>query len=466
MLTVEHLSSSPQDLVNLPPLKKIKGEPDQKEKSIDDTKLKAAQTIQKAWHNSQTRKERKLFLPMSLFKIAIPYIDKPDELEKLPSPPQGNSTNVYFLNDPRGAVVIKNYRTPQNAFVEFSRMLTARRACVGYKFVVTPAARVYRNYVVVLQLPIVPDQKAQIAMYVNCVDLFKEAVREFTNFLCRHSLNDLFGGHNCYAPLFHGQGSIPRYENVSLYLEDSVGKIGIVDTKGFLARGSTSQAQCEGAAENAIRFFPFNIDDIVSVTEKFFPDLDYRKVLVAIKENNEKLINRIYVDHREFLRKKQITIVNPIALAPIDQKMITDMFDTVSQFLTCVDVEPKHKSLSLHNCLGKDKEATLEALKKVFPDIVALVQDFITKQLNERSQEFKEKLTQDQLPTLRTIWINTNTSEGYEQFYRAIIGKLTMFKQNGDICYSILNKMLDYLVQQQYLYVSYTLNGYIRCIMC
>lgn len=153
----------------------------------------AAITLQRYYRGHVDRviynREKRHYLSYARFKQAIFYVDHRSERLKLPTADAG-ITAVYFLND----VVLKESGLVSSP-LRFEKMKRARNVCEenGYTHLVIPTARVYKDCIIEKRLPIDPHYLflKYIQFYTQHQDLFDQAAREFTGFLCQTTLFDL-----------------------------------------------------------------------------------------------------------------------------------------------------------------------------------------------------------------------------------------------------------------------------------
>lgn len=132
-------------------------------------KIAAAEQLQGIWRAYRAKvkaeKERQHLLHYSLLEKAKLYVDIPSNRKGLPIAPMCK-TNVYLPQEP---IVLKHTGAPKNQ-ERFDQMKEAREICSGYKHLVIPKARVYRDFIVEERLPIIAHEtKEHIGFYIdNC----------------------------------------------------------------------------------------------------------------------------------------------------------------------------------------------------------------------------------------------------------------------------------------------------------
>jgi len=252
-------------------------------------------------------------LDPSLFDRAKLYIDNNFDGEN-PIGGLGGHTPIFL---PRNlSVVIKSEQNSEVSSLRAKKMEEAQNICRsnGYTHLTVPNASPYKKFNIETRLPIgSTDIKRQIELYTRCPERFTKAIKELTNFLCQTTLSDLIGGKFDFNGL--SKDEFPRYDNAVLYLDEEhnqmKGRIGLVDLDGFEARHpSISQL------ESVIRLFPLHYNDIIQEAKIFWPTLEADSFAYA-RDSALNFINRIYLNHVNFLKSNGITPENPNKFAPL-----------------------------------------------------------------------------------------------------------------------------------------------------
>lgn len=362
----------------------------------------AAIKIQSIWRGYSARvkaeKARSPLLSYVLLEKAKHYIDMPSNLENVPLASNGK-TPVYLPNDL--PVVLKRSGFPQN-WSRFLQMHQGHEICEtsGYKHLVIPKARVYRGFIVESRLPITRHgTKAQIGLYIEYREQFTSAVKEFTGFLCQSSFRDITGG-SCdpYGTLFQPVG---RYDNIALYLEEQEGKIGLVDLERFTPECSKEENEwCFFKCRDAIRFFPYHFDEILSTARNFDPNIEnYRKKLEIERDEALKFFKLAYEDHLDFIKEKGITLQNPLEIVQISPTRKESIKEVIVS-----TIRNEHDKGYSEGCLGERPDEMIALFEESFPKILDFTMAFLSKILKREIDDEKRPIsTYSQLLACRTL---------------------------------------------------------------
>ena len=404
----------------------------------EEQKNVAATKIQSFWRGHlakvKVEKAKRHFLSYALLEQAKLCIDTLSQGEPLPRAPAGK-TPVYLPTEL--PIILKRCGSPANQ-ERFDQMKQAREICEqgGYKNLVIPRARVFRNFIVESRLPItVHGAKEQIGLYVENRERFTGAVQEFTGFLCQSSLLDITGGNrDPYGSL--SKTPIGRYDNVALYLEGNQGKIGLIDLEGFSPERSKSQEYwCFFPCRDAVHLFPYHLDEIMSVAKNFDSNIEtHRGALEKARNEALKRFKLAYENHLEFVVNKGVTFENPIAFEKLNVSRIEELKGVVEAAL-----RKEHEGFLFTGCLGENSDATLKLFnEQAFPQILDAIYNFINDRL-ESSMKFRKNKgaisSNLELLSLRTLTFTTYNNLYYRRCVGAVadlIGVLTFGKTSFD----------------------------------
>ncbi len=355
------------------------------------TEESAAVKIQSTFRGHQVRKiKQKYVQEFTLFKQAMPFIDKPEKLTGMPKASNGK-TLVYL--PPELPFVLKQTGSPYNK-TRFDKMKVGREVCnnSNYSHLIIPEARVYKNFIIEHRLPILEayDKKALIGFYVENKELFSKAVREFTGFLCQAHLPDITSGMTrdpfyslCEADL------LIRHDNVALYLENGVGKIGLIDVENLLLIPKTLQKrEALRACQETVRFFPYHLEVIIEAAKKFDPDIEsHRPVLEKERERLLKFFKKAYFEHLEFINLKNIDLADPVKFGVISFSKKEKIQENLETILKAENQDSWYK-----NCLGVNPEETLnyfreESFPAIIEAILKLIPDLLHANLQHHAKE-------------------------------------------------------------------------------
>lgn len=144
----------------------------------------------------------------------------------------------------------------------------------GYQHLTVARASFYRDYTIQSLLPITEEtNRLRLGRYIENEELFTDAIREFTGFICQAKLDDLTG----FQLVLGRYQELPRFDNAVPYIEDirgvKKGKIALADlddfvphTRGVFGRcyeylgGKSVQLCCDTSyqVETMIQLFPYH----------------------------------------------------------------------------------------------------------------------------------------------------------------------------------------------------------------
>ncbi len=250
------------------------------------------------------------------FERGVHYIDT-GNYHKLPHAPKGR-TPVFLPKDL--PIVLKEVRVTCDARI--AQMLEARQLLeiIGATHLVIPEARKYRGFLIEDRLPIDGvDYLEQMGLYVQNKDKFTKAIREFTAFLCRSELSDLWMRHDAHFLWGKVPSDVARFDNIPLYIENGEGKIGLIDLERLESHWLKADRYTKGWYENQmtrptdsnwsilITIFPYHFEDILDVVEKMWPGIHLDREFLESQKNDALQTYEIgYIRHREFLNRHGI----------------------------------------------------------------------------------------------------------------------------------------------------------------
>jgi hypothetical protein len=277
---------------------------------IDDL---SAVKLQSVWRGYRVRRN---ILPKENYNLAKLFLAHCPCIEEVPRASSG-ITKVYL--PPELSVVLKQ-SGKKGSEERFFIMCSARDFCLrkGYKQLVIPRALPYGEYNIEDRIPIKESkQKGQIGLYCEYKAKFTLAVQEFTKLLCQAVYPDIL---TLSHPYQRGP-AIPwgRYDNIPLFLEGDMGKIGLIDLQDFHIREERpSKEELIVCTKTAICIFPYHLEEILAVLVDMYSEMEPEKP--ALEVFGAQVIhqfNMMYIDHRKFVERKGIKIEEPGAFFPI-----------------------------------------------------------------------------------------------------------------------------------------------------
>lgn len=363
---------------------------------------------------------KKHLIKNSLFQRAKIYIDSPEKLANLPQANAGNSP-VYFLDKLR-VVLKKSLKINQR----FLKILSARNICLelGYSHLAVPKARIHGEFLIEKCLPIarVFDTKEQIGFYLEHLEQFTDAVKDFTAFLFQTSLGDLSG--NTSDP-FATFSNVPigRYDNIGMYLKDGMGRLGLID----LELKAHSDAPLDKCLE-AIRLFPYHFDIILETAKKFDPNIgQHLERLENERDEVMQYFKSLYLDHLDYVKENHISLKSPTTFKPISETRKEQIKQRLGEVLKNLNYAGKYKG-----CLGENEEETIKkfntsAVPNLLDNIVKFFELTMRNNLELNAQNSRE-FTYASLLTVRTLKFDLSL----EQLDELIGSSLTMLTFNQE----------------------------------
>lgn len=337
------------------------------------------------------------------FKAKIePILQDKDRLAKIPKAEQGvTAHSIYILEENDLPLVIR-------AGINVTRAYKATQAHAfaqekGLDLLAIPKPWFQGNFMIERQIPVVKGgMLGPMAFYYQNQQAFGPAIEQFVLFLGQSSLIDLVGNTtSALNDLFPG---FPRYDNLLVFEEEVGGeksyKIGLIDTETFqLLDKSPSREQKLEALEIAIRFFPYNFEEIIKAGKKLGLTLTATELESLKKEQSKWLdcFEKIIGSPLKHFEKHDISAANPSKILPIPP-IQSDFMDALKDRLAEKLLELHHHGTSddpnygysykALNCLGDSPKEVIQFYKDhIFPGHI----DLLLKALKEASTSIEEK---------------------------------------------------------------------------
>jgi hypothetical protein len=269
----------------------------------------AANALQKIWRGYTARRG---YLSNPGYAIYQPQCKSVLEGTEMPRASSGN-TQVYF--PPATPSIILKQSGKQEAIDRFSgmqRVLHILRS-QGSSHLVIPRAALCGPFLVEDRLPISSDDYINMQRYIDNPRAFDEAVLEMTRLFSKVHLTDLVSRQ--IHPISNIVGNTIRYDNLPLYIENGVGKIGLIDLEHIVDTPSSPGNRDFGfsvpssPSEILARIFPYHVDIIVEESNKLKMACTESHVRRSAKQGYE-FLQKGYIDHLNWLQQKKITTQN------------------------------------------------------------------------------------------------------------------------------------------------------------
>lgn len=391
------------------------------------------------------KNEKRHLLSHSLFEKAKAIIDEPTKLDACYRAQQ----NVFLPENL--PIVLKQTGSPVNE-TRFNQMKQARELCEksGYSHLVIPTARVHGDFIIESRLPIMHEHgiKEQIGFYIEHLEQFTKAVEEFTGFLCQSGIHDITGNTNDpYSML--SKVPIGRYDNVPMYLENGVGKLGLVDLEGFCppSRYYPSETNALWACLDAIRLFPHHLETIMRAAEKFDPRIEnHRQQIVEERDLTLEYFYNAYQKHVDFVKKNNIDKSNPNKLVEISENRKQKIKEVIEAVL-----RQQINKFHFKNCLGADPDATIKLFSEVaFPELLNATLAFIKALVDSTITAMGGISAISSYSEL----VSARTLEDYEQsvpflnLHKAVLSKLYMLNLKERFKSQLTSQLIDALLKE------------------
>lgn len=439
---------------------------------VSDEMVERSQSDDVTIKKDEPLKEPRHLLRNSLFIKAVPYIDE-KKFFNLPRATSGR-TRVFFPDDL--PIVLKQSGSPANQ-KRLDQMGQARDICdaSNYSHVVIPNARIHGNFIIESRLPIRKnhDTKEEIGFYLENREELTSAIEQFTGFICQSELDDITGKTNDkYSTL--SKVPIGRYDNVVMYVEEGVGKIGLIDLEGFKP-GAQDAKNVRYACLEAVRLFPHHLETIILAAKEFSPEIEnFRKTLEYERTYTLEYFEKAYQKHLNFIQQKNIDFTNPIALDEISHSLKEKMQSVIES-----EMRKEHEEPYFKGCLGENPNEALRLFNEVaFPQILEDISTFMTELLKGKLEYIggKDVITSySELTSLRTLEFNYHT-DTYRDLKRLIASKLDMLifdskhMAEGFVEETVIIPVLKELEKSgeiAYYNPSFGIGGYaVHCIFC
>lgn len=203
----------------------------------------------------------------------------------------------------------KNSRGSLSAYGRLNKMDQGRSVLkeIGSKHLIIPLARIHKRELIEQRLPVDCGFWEQTTLYLNNPEKFTAAIQELTEF-CRHAhIGDLIN-HNNNTGFIQSSGPMIRYDNLPIYLENGVGKIGLIDleqltlTKDLFAPEIATLAQ----------IFPLHIEEILKVAEKYEPTIRSDSYVKLKHKEARTALRSSHSDHPHFANQPLFKVLKPL----------------------------------------------------------------------------------------------------------------------------------------------------------
>jgi hypothetical protein len=325
--------------------------------------------------------EKKHVLSYALFERAKSYTEDSVKLTSAPNAPQG--ANKYKIYMPLDLPVVIRVCKDEKDFSRFPKMQQALAICSKNKFrcIEVPKARLQGSFIVEERLP---GENAStikgMAFYYENREHYKEAIKEFTTFLCYGYLSDIVGG-NKHIINYLGISKVPRFDNLLLYSIEHNGeklyKIGIIDFETFQLN-STKPSRCDVyyAIRSSVQLFPYHFDDIIELGITFFKMS--RKDIESLRAESQKsmqLYKIVCEDNFSFYERHNITLQKQ-TIFTITSERREELKRHMGAFVRNMHEHGLEDYLDACNCLNGDPdESALCFQEKLFPKMIRLVEE-------------------------------------------------------------------------------------------
>lgn len=282
---------------------------------------KAAITFQKLFRG---RKARKPLIDRNLYPKYLVQCKKTEERETKMARAKGGRAPVYLPKE-TPEIVIKRIGK-EFSVKRFHKMQEVRAILDSQKssHLIIPKARLCRNALVEDRLPINVDKYHNMGVYVDHSQLFDDPVREMVRLFSKGILGDLFTSGISFVPDVLSE---VRYDNLPFYIVEQNKKkearIGLIDLEHF---GLNHQSSASENLRVLARIFPYHLELIKKEAQQLNMQIDAKlnKELDVCAKIGEKFLEIEYINHRDFLRKKEVSKTVPESF-PVSPQRIEEV---------------------------------------------------------------------------------------------------------------------------------------------
>ncbi|MGR3951947.1 MAG: hypothetical protein QRY74_03430 [Chlamydia sp.] len=364
--------------------------------------------------------EKELALGTDLFQEALPYIDGTLSIEKLPKAKNGYS-RVYY-----GSSIVFKKCENKRGYNRLKKMYEASRLCTLYNYthLTIPKAFLHEDFIIEEFLPIGSQRvKEQIGLYIENYRLFDSAIREFTDLLCQSTFYDfIYDDHKNPYISVPGCKTLPRYDNIPLYIENGVGKIGLIDLEDFYSKPDTKNRLYN--IDTTLAIFPCHFDLIIETAKRYIPNINRE----FKKEDLLSSFQTIYKDHKEYIEKKylQERNISLESLLQSPEKFVSIECSEIRKKMLLKEIGKKSSEQrtcrELHE-FYKDVGGIEGAVESILPSVIGEIEDFMRNSLYRNRQFYLQGIASyNQLLEVMTIRVEKSNRQGYKKI-RGGIGK-------------------------------------------
>jgi hypothetical protein len=221
------------------------------------------------------------------------------------------NTPVFFPPATPSIILKRSGRT--SAIQRFKDMQTVRGILrsQGSSHLEIPRAALCGDFLIEDRLSISSDRFVNMQRYIEHPQAFDEAIHEMTCLFSKACLTDLVASQ--IHPISNIVGDTIRYDNIPLYIENGVGKIGLIDLEHIYYQPFTSYfnrwTTYQSPPEILARIFPYHVDMIIEQSKQLNMQFNEDRVRCFAKDGLE-FLQKGYIDHLNWLRQKEITPQN------------------------------------------------------------------------------------------------------------------------------------------------------------
>lgn len=360
----------------------------------------------------KTLKIKQHFLDDDIVEKAKRYIDNVARFRyELPRPVTGK-TEVFLPEDL--PIVLKNSKLPNNK-IRARKMRQALEMCEQFELdcLIIPQYRIYKGFILEQRLPIPKNCfHVQKEVYAENHEAFKRAAAQLTVFLFRSSTGDIF---SLDQHLFQDYGPAGRYDNFPLYIEDGVGKVGLIDLEHFNVAPPGRTLTIQGVlsrAKSAIALFPYHLNEILTAARKISSLVDEPAILKNLEtftRGVQRLYQVSYKDYRAFLEQNEIDPEHPDKMVSLTLQRKEAIKATIIEFI--LNLEPKSRFFDkndkekLLRFFTNNRQAFEEAISETIDLTVSYPQDYLKSLLENHREPIS---SYGELMTQRTLLFQKN----------------------------------------------------------
>lgn len=351
------------------------------------------------------------------------YLQLEENLQSLPQA-EGGRAAVFLPKEL--PIVIKCPRENQSEEDiqnRLEKMYKARELCEEHHIsnISVPEGHMHGPFIIESRIPFKSNNTIQqIGLYCENREKFTQVAKEFVRLLCFGETKDFVGNTESVFSRLAEKGLQPRFDNIPIYIENGIGKMGLVDTEDFTPRTTKpTTSEVLTAVNWALRVFPFHKDAIVEEALKVDPEIaNHMKDIDAYQQSGEEYYQLMYEGHKDFLNARGIDpahAAQPVEVKAERREQVKQiLYPEIVSFLTDYNqsedfpITPEREQ-KIRQCLQQHADTLIDYMLAMVNDKLASEHKAIS------SKTAQEELSLPQIATCRTFHLKLR--EAYDALF-------------------------------------------------